>query len=58
MVRKFKALGWTGPNQGSKHQFMLNGTRPQRIPNGNCDVGLLSDIIKQAGISRDEWMEA
>ena len=58
MVRKFRKLGWTGPLQGTKHPFMIKGTRKQRIPNSHTDpvhVSLLREILRQAGLSLDEW---
>ncbi len=40
LVRKFKALGWTGPEYGSKHPFMNKGKHRQRIPNPHgSDIG-------------------
>jgi predicted RNA binding protein YcfA (HicA-like mRNA interferase family) len=58
LVRKFKSLGFEGPLQGSRHSFMRKGTLNVRIPNGDCHVSLLTRILKQAGISREEWLDA
>ena len=59
LVRRFRALGWGGPFSGGKHQFMRKGPRTVRIPNphgsNTIGVGLLSEILRQAGISHDEW---
>ena len=62
IVRKFRALGWDGPIQRSKYQFMVKGKRKQKIPNPHrgeqYGVALLADILRQAGISHDEWNSA
>jgi hypothetical protein len=61
VVRRFRALGWTGPWSGAKHPFTVKGTRKQRIPNPHdSDVGvpLLKEILRQAGITADEWNDA
>lgn len=61
MVKKFRALGWDGPQFGTKHPFMVKGTRKQRIPNSHTDpvhVSLLRRILAQAGIAREDWIEA
>ncbi|MGA0555730.1 type II toxin-antitoxin system HicA family toxin [Larkinella sp. VNQ87] len=50
--------GFTGPESGGKHQFMLKGNLKLTIPNphqGEISVGLLGRLLKQAGISREEW---
>ncbi len=62
LVKKFRALGFEGPFSGGKHQFMIKGTRKIRIPNphGGKDVNasLVTEILKQAGISGEEWGNA
>jgi predicted RNA binding protein YcfA (HicA-like mRNA interferase family) len=58
LIRKFHGLGWAGPRSGSKHEFMIKGTKKQHIPNPHeSDIGLplLKRILQQAGISVDEW---
>jgi hypothetical protein len=40
---------------------MQRGSLKQRIPNpheGDIDVSLLSEILRQAGISHDDWINA
>jgi predicted RNA binding protein YcfA (HicA-like mRNA interferase family) len=54
-------LGFSGPFSGGKHQFMIKGNHKIRIPNphmGDIDVGLLKEILRQAGIFSDEWEKA
>lgn len=61
LIGKFKALGWEGPLSGGRHRFMKLGTRKVHIPNPHgSDVGvsLLREILKQAGISHDDWNAA
>jgi predicted RNA binding protein YcfA (HicA-like mRNA interferase family) len=62
IIRKFRALGWEGPVQGGRYQFMVKGKRKQKIPNPHrgeqYGVALLADILRQAGISHDEWNNA
>jgi len=59
LIRKFKALGYEGPFSGGKHQFMIEEERKIRIPNphgsGEISVSLLKEILRQAGISDEEW---
>ncbi|PIQ94269.1 MAG: hypothetical protein COS27_10600 [Nitrospirae bacterium CG02_land_8_20_14_3_00_41_53] len=33
LLRKFKALGYSGPFSGGRHQFMVKGKKKIRIPN-------------------------
>ena len=58
LIRRFIALGWSGPHTGGSHRFMRRGAQTVRIPNPHgSDVGvnLLRQILKQAEISDDEW---
>ena len=59
LIRKFKALGFKGPFSGGKHQFMVKGPVKVRIPNphGSKEIhfSLLKEIIRQAGITLEEW---
>ena len=55
-VRKLRALGYDGPFPGSRHAFMQRGQHKVRVPNQK-EIGpkLLGQLLRQAGISRDEW---
>ena len=58
LVRHLKQLGFEGPYSGGKHQFMVRGDLTIRVPSPHqADIGmeLLARILRQAGISRDEW---
>jgi len=58
LIRALQKAGFEGPFSGGKHQFMRKGDRTVRIPNlhsGDIGTGLLSRLLKPAGISREEW---
>ncbi|MFN0104187.1 MAG: type II toxin-antitoxin system HicA family toxin [Bryobacteraceae bacterium] len=61
LIRKFRKLGFSGPVSGGRHQFMMRDALKVRIPNphsGNViDGSLLSEILRQAGITIREWEE-
>jgi len=53
-------MGFMGPYSGGKHPFMLKGDITIRVPNPHqADIGkeLLARILRQAGISKDDWEE-
>ncbi len=58
LIRCLRVAGFEGPYSGGKHQFMVRGDATIRVPNPHReDVGkdLLARILRQAGISRDQW---
>jgi len=59
IIRKFKNLGFLGPYSGGKHQFMTRGKLKVRIPNPHktqdSSDSLISEILRQAGISKNDW---
>jgi len=60
-VARLRRLGFRGPYAGAKHEFMVRGDLRLRIPNphrGDIAVPLLTKILKQAGISAEEWARA
>jgi len=62
LIKKFRKLGFEGPFSGGKHQFMKRGERKIRIPNphssGEIHIGLLKEILSQAGIEPTEFENA
>ena len=59
LVQRMRELGFEGPYAGGRHPQMRRGDLTVIIPNlheGEIGVGLLLRIIRQAGISRDEWL--
>jgi predicted RNA binding protein YcfA (HicA-like mRNA interferase family) len=60
LIRNLRQLGFEGPFSGSRHQYMERGATQVVIPNphqGDIGRGLLASVLKQAGISREEWEE-
>ncbi|MGA3228971.1 type II toxin-antitoxin system HicA family toxin [Candidatus Binatus sp.] len=63
-IRKFRNLGYQGPVGGGDHQFMSKrGHGTVKVPNphsrgGEISVDLLSKVLRDAHVSRDEWMNA
>lgn len=58
LIAALRAAGFEGPFSGKKHQFMLKDGLRVRIPNphqGDISQNLLGRILKQAGISLNEW---
>jgi len=58
LIRYLRQLGFDGPYSGGKHQFMKRGDFALRVPNPHgidIDVSLLSRLLREAGIDRDEW---
>jgi predicted RNA binding protein YcfA (HicA-like mRNA interferase family) len=62
LIRKLRALGYTGPFAGGRHQFMRRDGQKLRIPNphGTQDIsaGLILEILRQAGIRPADWDRA
>ena len=61
LVQVLRRLGFRGPFSGGKHEFMTRGDVVLTIPNphsGDIGIGLLSVLLKQAGISRKDWERA
>ncbi len=57
-VRYLKLAGFKGPYPGGKHQYMIKDEVRLTIPNphqGDISKNLLSRLLRQANISRDEW---
>ena len=60
LVARLKALGFSGPYTGGRHQFMVRGSSRLVLPNphrGEIGVDLLKRILRQAGIEEEEWLE-
>lgn len=61
VIRKLRALGFIGPIPGGRHQRMVNLARKMVIPlpahgRKEISVGLIREIIREVGISREEWL--
>lgn len=58
LIVYLRQLGYDGPYAGGKHQFMIRRDVTITLPNPHQgDVGreLLSRILRQAGITKDQW---
>jgi predicted RNA binding protein YcfA (HicA-like mRNA interferase family) len=59
LAQRLRQLGFAGPYTGGRHEFMIRGTVRITLPNPHRqDVGvdLLVRILRQAGITREEWL--
>ncbi|MEG4232780.1 type II toxin-antitoxin system HicA family toxin [Microcoleus sp. Pol11C3] len=53
-----REVGFDGPYPGGKHQYMVKGELKLTIPNphqGDISQALLSRILRQGNITRNEW---
>ena len=64
LVRKLRALGFTGPYRGTRHEFLIFDLQRQTIPsNAEYSVAQLRIVLRQVEsilgrrISADEWAE-
>jgi len=59
LVRRLRELGFEGPYAGGRHPQMRRGELTLVLPNphaGDIGVGLLVRILRQAGVTREEWL--
>ena len=59
LVKRLRELGFQGPYAGGRHPQMRRGDVTVIIPNphgGDIGVGLLRRLLRQAGVSREEWL--
>lgn len=58
LIQRLKKLGFEGPYAGGRHEFMLRGETRLILPNphrGVVSADLLMHLLRQAGITREEW---
>ncbi len=58
-VERLRALGFEGPFAGGQHPQMRRSDLTLILPNpheGEISVGFLQRLLRQAGISREEWL--
>ncbi len=58
LIKRLRDLGFEGPYSGGRHLFMIKESLKVRVPNphtGDISRSLLSEILRQAGISSKEW---
>lgn len=59
LVKRLRELEFQGPYAGGKHPQMRRDDVTVIIPNpheGDISTGLLSRLLRQAGVSREEWL--
>ena len=59
LVQRLRELGLEGPYAGGRYPQMRRGDLTLVIPNpheGDIGVGFLKRILRQAGVSREEWL--
>jgi predicted RNA binding protein YcfA (HicA-like mRNA interferase family) len=59
LIKGLRSLGFKGPYSGGKHQFMTRGDLKVRVPNphgsGEISESLFREILRQAGLNKEEW---
>jgi predicted RNA binding protein YcfA (HicA-like mRNA interferase family) len=58
-IQRLREFGFEGPFAGGKHPQMKKGDLTLILPNeheGDIGAGFLIRLLKQAGISREEWL--
>jgi len=58
LIKFLRKFGFDGPYSGGKHPFMVKNNLTLTIPNPHQkEIGreLLARILRQAGVSREEW---
>lgn len=61
LIYGLKKIGFQGPFPGSDHDYMVRGDNFVRIPNTHrreIGANLISEILREGEISRDEWLSA
>jgi len=59
LIQRLQQLGFDGPYTGGRHEFMVRETRRLILPNPHrrdISLDLLTRLLRQAGISREEWV--
>jgi predicted RNA binding protein YcfA (HicA-like mRNA interferase family) len=58
-IQRLRELGFEGPYAGGKHPQMRRGDVTLIIPNehvSDIGPGFLIRLLRQAGVSREEWL--
>jgi len=61
VVRRLRRLGFDGPFPGGRHEVMVRGRLKLFLPNphgGELSTGLVTRLLKEAGVSEEEWEQA
>ncbi len=60
LILRLRRVGFEGPYAGGNHEFMVRNDSRIILPNPHrSDIGadLLMRIVRQAGITREEWLD-
>jgi predicted RNA binding protein YcfA (HicA-like mRNA interferase family) len=60
LIHGLRRFGFEGTFSGGKHHYMIRGSIRLTIPNPHksiISVDLLARLLKQADISREEWLQ-
>ena len=60
LIKRLRMFGFEGPYSGGKHLYMLKGDSRLTVPNPHkqkISVDLLTRILRQADITKKEWIE-
>jgi predicted RNA binding protein YcfA (HicA-like mRNA interferase family) len=60
LLKGLRGFGFDGPFSGGKHLYMIRGNLRLTIPNPHREkigIDLLLRILRQAGITKDEWID-
>ncbi len=60
LIKELHKFGFDGPFQGGRHPYMIKGNLVLTVPNPHrkqVSIDLLSRILKQAGITAQEWLD-
>jgi predicted RNA binding protein YcfA (HicA-like mRNA interferase family) len=60
LIRRLRIFGFKGPYSGGKHLYMVKDNLRLTIPNPHkqkIGIDLLTRILRQADIKREEWIE-
>jgi len=58
LILNLRKFGFAGPYSGGRHLFMIKNNLKLRVPNPHqrdISKSLLSEILRQAGISPTDW---
>ena len=61
LIRRLRSFGFKGPFSGGRHPYMICGDIVITVPNPHrkeISVDLLVRLLRQADITRDEWLAA
>jgi predicted RNA binding protein YcfA (HicA-like mRNA interferase family) len=61
LIQRLSRLGFEGPFTGGRHEFMVRGDIRLIVPNPHrqeISTDLLVRILRQAGVSREEWLSS